>query len=73
MASKFARILLATLVGVALSGITACDQPGPAEQTAAEVEETAEEAADAMAEAAEQVNEEVKALEEAVKEEAQQE
>jgi hypothetical protein len=71
MASKFARILLATLVGVALSGITACDQPGPAEQTAAEVEEAAEEAAEAASEAAGQIEEEVKALEEAVKEEVE--
>ena len=42
MASKFARILLATLVGVALSGITACDQPAPTEQAEMGMEEAAE-------------------------------
>jgi hypothetical protein len=42
MASKFARILLATLVGAVLSGITACDQPGPTEQAEVEMEETIE-------------------------------
>ena len=47
MASKFARILLATLVGVALSGITACDQSGPTEQTEVEMEETIEEGSEA--------------------------
>jgi hypothetical protein len=40
MARKFARILLATLVGVALGGITACDQSGPGEQAEVEMEET---------------------------------
>ena len=73
MASKLARILLAMLVGVALSGITACDEPGPAEQAASEIEETMEGVAESASEAAEQINEEVKALEEAVKEEAEQE
>jgi hypothetical protein len=62
MASKFARILLATLVGVALSGITACDQPGPTEQTEVEMEDTIEEAGGAVAappaEAVEAVEEE---------------
>jgi hypothetical protein len=42
MASQFARILLATLVGVALGGIMACDQPGPAEQAEVEMEEAIE-------------------------------
>ena len=37
MARKFAGILLAMLVGVALSGITACgDQSGPADKPAME-------------------------------------
>ena len=44
MAGKFARILLATLVGVALGGVAACDQPGPTEQAEAELGETVEQA-----------------------------
>jgi len=43
MTRKFARILLVTLVAVALGGITACGESGPAEQ--------AEQAADKMGEA----------------------
>lgn len=42
MASKPARILLATLMGVALSAIAACEQSGPIEQSEAEIEEAAE-------------------------------
>ncbi len=44
MASKFARILLATLVAVALGGVAACDQPGPTEQAEAELGETTDQA-----------------------------
>ena len=36
MARKIAGILLATLIGVGLSGITACDQSGPADKPAME-------------------------------------
>ena len=43
MVRKFARILLVTLVGVALGGLVACGDSGPAEQ--------AQEAADKMGEA----------------------
>jgi hypothetical protein len=42
MASKLARILLATLMGVALGAFAACEQSGPIEQTEAEIEEAAE-------------------------------
>jgi hypothetical protein len=45
MTRKFVRILLATIAGVALGGITACDQPGPTEQLETEMEEAAEMAA----------------------------
>ena len=44
MTRKFARILLVTLVAVALGGLVACGDSGPAEQ--------AQEAADKMGEAA---------------------
>ncbi len=44
MARKFARILLVTLVGVALGGLVACGDSGPAEK--------AEQAAEKMGEAA---------------------
>ncbi len=44
MARKFARILLVTLVAVALGGLVACGDSGPAEK--------AQEAADKMGEAA---------------------
>jgi len=36
MARRIAGILLATLVGVGLTGITACDQSGPADKAAME-------------------------------------
>jgi hypothetical protein len=42
MASKFARLLLATLVGIALGAVAACEQSGPIEQTEAEIEGAAE-------------------------------
>ena len=49
MARKFARILLVTLVAVALGGITACGDSGPAEK--------AEQAAEKMGEAASEMGE----------------
>jgi hypothetical protein len=54
MARKFARILLATLVGVALGGFIACGDTGPAEQAEQVVEEVGDVAAEA-AEAAKEV------------------
>jgi hypothetical protein len=45
MVRNFLRILLATIAGVALCGITACDQPAPTEQAEMGTEETAEVAA----------------------------
>ena len=39
IARKLARILLATLVGVALGAVMACDQAGPAEQAQEEMGE----------------------------------
>jgi hypothetical protein len=44
MTGKFARILLATLIGVALGGVAACDQPGSTEQAEAELGETIDQA-----------------------------
>ena len=44
MASKFARLLLVTLVGIALGAFAACEQSGPIEQSEAEIEGAAEEA-----------------------------
>jgi hypothetical protein len=63
MARKFAGILLAMLVGVALSGITACDQSGPADKPAMEksmegMEKMGEAAEGAAEEAAEAQQEE---------------
>ncbi len=61
MARKFAGILLAMLVGVALSGITACDQSGPADKPAMEkMGEAAEEAADQVGDAAEEAADKVR-------------
>jgi hypothetical protein len=54
MARKFARILLALLVGAALGGLTACGDSGPAEQ--------AEQAADKMGEAASEMGEAAKEM-----------
>lgn len=42
MAIKLARILLATLVGVALGAIAACEKSGPVEQSKTEIEGAAE-------------------------------
>ena len=42
MARNFVRILLATIVGVAFCGITACDQSAPTEQAEMGMEEAAE-------------------------------
>ena len=52
MTRKFARILLVTLVGVALGGLVACGDSGPAEQ--------AEQAAEKMGEAASEMGEAAK-------------
>ena len=65
MARTFVRILLATIVAVALCGITACDQPAPTEQAEMGMEETAEVAAPP----AEMVEEGAMAVEEAEPEE----
>ena len=54
MARKLARILLAMLVGVALGGITACGDSGPAEQAEQAVEDMGDAVAD-MGEAAKDV------------------
>ena len=54
MARKLARILLAILVGVALGGITACGDSGPAEQAEQAVEDMGDAVAD-MGEAAKDV------------------
>jgi hypothetical protein len=72
MVRKFAGLLFATLIGVALSGITACDQSGPAdtpamqksmdkigeaaEGAADQVRDAKEEAADQVRDAAEEAN-----------------
>jgi hypothetical protein len=60
MARKFARILLATLFAVALGGITACGDSGPAEQ--------AEQAADKMGEAVSDMGDAAKEMDEAAEE-----
>jgi hypothetical protein len=60
MTRKLARILLALLVGVALGGITACGDSGPAEQ--------AEQAAEEMGEAVSEMGEAAKDMGEAAKE-----
>jgi hypothetical protein len=60
MARNFLRILIATIVGVALGGITACDQPAPSEQADMDME---------MEEPAEMVEEGAMAVEEAEPEE----
>ena len=57
MARKLARILLAMLVGVALGGITACGDSGPAEQ--------AEQAAEKMGDAAKEMGDAAKEMGEA--------
>ena len=54
MTRKFARILLVTLVGVALGGLVACGDSGPAEK--------AEQAAEEMGEAAEEMGEAAKEM-----------
>ena len=46
MARKLARILLAMLVAVALGGITACGESGPAEQAGQAVDEAASDMAE---------------------------
>jgi predicted small lipoprotein YifL len=46
MARKLARILLAMLVAVALGGITACGESGPAEQAVDEMGEAASDMAE---------------------------
>lgn len=58
MTRKLARILLAMLIGVALGGIMACDQPGPAEQAAEEMGEAASEMGEAASDMVEQEEEE---------------
>ncbi len=54
MARKLARILLAILVGVALGGITACGDSGPAEQAEQAVEDMGDAVSD-MGEAAKEM------------------
>ena len=54
MARKLARILLAMLVGVALGGITACGDSGPAEKAEQAVEDMGEAVSD-MGEAVEEM------------------
>ena len=63
MARKFARILLVTLVGVALGGLVACGDSGPAEQ--------AEQAADKMGEAVSEMGDAAKDMVETEKEKNQ--
>jgi hypothetical protein len=60
MARKFARILLVTLVGVALGGLVACGDSGPAEQ--------AQQAAEKMGDAASEMGDAAKEMGEAAKE-----
>jgi hypothetical protein len=67
MTRTFVRILLATIVAVALCGITACDQPAPTEQT--DMEMDMGEAAEMAEPAAEMVGEEPMVVEEAEPEE----
>jgi hypothetical protein len=71
MTRKFVRILLATIVGVALSGITACDQPAPTEQADMDMDMDMdmEEAAEMAAPPVEMVEEEAMEVEEAELEE----
>ena len=61
MIRKFARILLVTLAAVALGGIVACGDSGPAEQ--------AQEAADKMGEAVSDMGDAAKEAVESEKEE----
>lgn len=60
MTRKFVRILLVMLVAVALGGITACGDSGPAEK--------AEQAADKMGEAVEDMGDAAKEMVETEKE-----
>jgi hypothetical protein len=60
MARKLARILLATLAAVALGGITACGDSGPAEK--------AQQAADKMGEAVSEMGEAAQEMGEAAQE-----
>lgn len=74
MARKFARILLATLVAVALGGIMACGESGPAEQAAEKMGDAVSEvgeAAEEMGEAAEEMGEAAKEILETEEEEGQ--
>lgn len=57
MARTFVRILLATIVAVALCGITACDQSAPTEQADMDMEMGMEEPAEMAEEGAMAVEE----------------
>lgn len=70
MARKFATILLVTLVAVALGGIMACGDSGPAEQAEQAVEDMGEAVSD-MGEAAKDMGEAAKEMVETEEEENQ--
>jgi hypothetical protein len=70
MTRKLARILLAMLVGVALGGIAACGDSGPAEQAEQAVEEMGDAVSD-MGEAAKDMGEAAKEMVEPEEEEKQ--
>ena len=57
MARKFVRILLVTVFALALGGITACSDSGPAEQAGEQMDEAASAMGEAASETAEQEEE----------------